>query len=231
MKFRLTGEFMEEVAARDFRPHSGIDLAMEIGTELRSIGNGVVESVIKNGEKIGNGIIVRLEDGTAAIYGHLSEITVEEGQTVSFMDTIGFSGNTGNSTGPHLHFSLQSPNGEFIDPTPFAEGLSAITGNIDGSSSGISGFFLEKFNNFSDWVIGKEMELIVKPFANFMQELTTNIWTWFVMNLPDIMGYATVGAGIIIIISSMVGKGGMIKTLAVYFAIMILAICILGGAA
>ncbi|MBU8908466.1 M23 family metallopeptidase [Desertibacillus haloalkaliphilus] len=226
MKFKLTSPFGELSEVRDNRPHSGIDLGMETGTELRSVGDGVIERVIEDGEKIGNGVYIRLEDGTQAIYGHLSEITVKEGQSVNFMDTIGFSGNTGNSTGPHLHFALKSPDGEYVDPTPFADGISAISGHIENSNTN---FFLEKFNQFSDWVIGKETELVLKPFANFIQEVTTDIWMWFVANLPDIMGYGTIAAGVLMIFSSMVGKGGMIKTLAWWFGALILAICILGG--
>jgi hypothetical protein len=92
-----------------------------------------------------------------------------------------------------------------------------------------SNWALDKFNNFSDWVIGKEVELILAPIGSFFKEVGVATWHWFITNLPDIMGYSAVLAAICIILGAMFGRGGMMKPLAIYAAALILALCILGG--
>ncbi len=70
-----------------------------------------------NDEGYGNLVVV--ENGPYKVYyGHLSQIPVEVGQTVSAGDVIGISGNTGNSTGPHLHYEVRI-NDERVDPASF----------------------------------------------------------------------------------------------------------------
>ncbi|KAA0565357.1 M23 family metallopeptidase [Bacillus sp. CH30_1T] len=123
MKVRMTGRY-GEVDKLHPNGHKGIDLGLSEGTPLRSLYDGVVERVVDYGdENIGKGIIVRFADGREGIYGHLSDIKVKVGQLVSEGDVIGLSGNTGFSTGAHLHFGLKDGNGSFVDPTPLAEKL------------------------------------------------------------------------------------------------------------
>jgi hypothetical protein len=221
LKFRITSEFgaMEEVREG---AHTGIDLAMNVGTELRSLQDGVVEKVLHLKNNIGDGVLIKFEDGTTGIYGHMSKVSVTEGQQINAGDLIGLSGNSGNSTGPHLHFGLKDTNGEFVDPSPIIEQVAALSGDKPG-------WLMEKYNAFSDKVIGSQYEFILKPIGHFFRDVSTDVWNWFVINLPDIIGYTTVGAGVIIILSSMVGRGGMLKTLGWYFGAFILAACILGG--
>lgn len=129
MKFRLTGKFGELSPVRDFQPHSGIDLAMPEGTTLRSIAGGVVDRVYDGSGTIGNGLSIKLPDGTRTIYGHLSEVKAHVGERVNSGEIIGISGNTGNSTGPHLHFGIKDASGSVIDPTPYADKLADISGD------------------------------------------------------------------------------------------------------
>ncbi|WP_096201870.1 M23 family metallopeptidase [Bacillus sp. FJAT-45350] len=227
MKFRLSSAFGEMSEVRR-GVHNGIDLAMPEGTKLRSIANATVEKVFDYGaQSAGKGVVLRLDDGTRAVYGHMSEIAVEQGQKLEELDIIGLSGNTGNSTGPHLHFSLQMPDGEYIDPTAYAEGLAAISGNIDTTS--IGSIILEKYNDLADSVIGWQLEVIVKPLIEGVATITANTWNWFIFYLPDFLGYGAVFTGICIILGSMLGKGGMIKPLAIYFATWIIGLSILIG--
>jgi hypothetical protein len=129
MKFRLTGNFGELSPVRDFKPHSGIDLAMPEGTTLRSVADGVVDRVYDGTGLIGKGLSVRMPDGTRAIYGHMNEVKAHVGDHVNAGDIVGLSGNTGNSTGPHLHFGLKDANGAVLDPTPIADKLASISGD------------------------------------------------------------------------------------------------------
>ncbi|MCZ9338579.1 M23 family metallopeptidase, partial [Streptomyces sp. TRM76130] len=64
----------------------------------------------------GNMMIVTAKDGTETWYCHLSSYQVPSGTTVKAGDPIAYSGNTGNSTGPHLHFEVRTSDGSAIDP-------------------------------------------------------------------------------------------------------------------
>jgi murein DD-endopeptidase MepM/ murein hydrolase activator NlpD len=129
MKFRLTGKFGELSPVRNMQPHSGIDLAMPEGTTLRSVADGVVDRVFDGTGLIGKGLSVKFPDGTRAIYGHMNEVKEHVGDKVNAGDIVGLSGNTGNSTGPHLHFGLKDANGSVLDPTPIADKLANISGD------------------------------------------------------------------------------------------------------
>jgi hypothetical protein len=111
--FKITSLFRSKEPFRT-KPHTGVDIAMPEGTPLKSVDQGVVERVL-NDESIGKGVVIRLEDGKKAIYGHMSEVQVEPGHIVNVGEVIGLSGNTGNSTGPHLHFGMMQ-DGKYIDP-------------------------------------------------------------------------------------------------------------------
>jgi hypothetical protein len=132
MKFRLTGKFGEFSPVRDWQPHSGIDLALPENTTLRSIADGVVDRVFDGTGLIGKGLSVRMPDGTRAIYGHMNEVKAHVGDRVNAGDIVGLSGNTGNSTGPHLHFGLKDADGAVLDPTPIADKLAGISGDHVG---------------------------------------------------------------------------------------------------
>jgi hypothetical protein len=132
MKFRLTGKFGELSPVRNMQPHSGIDLAMPEGTTLRSVADGVVDRVYDGTGLIGKGLSVRFPDGTRAIYGHMNEVKAHVGDHVNAGDIVGLSGNTGNSTGPHLHFGLKDADGAVLDPTPIADKLASISGDHVG---------------------------------------------------------------------------------------------------
>jgi hypothetical protein len=129
MKFRLTGKFGELSPVRDWQPHSGIDLALPENTTLRSVADGVVDRVFDGTGLIGKGLSVRMPDGTRAIYGHMNEVKAHVGDQIHAGDIVGLSGNTGNSTGPHLHFGLKDANGALLDPTPIADKLASISGD------------------------------------------------------------------------------------------------------
>ncbi|WP_415182568.1 DUF5930 domain-containing protein [Phaeovulum sp.] len=111
--FRFTSPF----GYRWGRLHAGIDMAGPIGTSVYSTADGVVTTAGRqNG--YGNVIKVRHEFGTTTVYGHLSKIRVSVGQKVSRGDHIGDMGNTGRSTGPHLHYEIQV-GGAPVNPMTF----------------------------------------------------------------------------------------------------------------
>ena len=90
--------------------HNGIDLAASIGTPVRSAGVGTVTEVISKStaQRCGYGkwIAIKHPNGLSTVYAHLSLPSVVVGQAVDAGQVIGYSGNTGFSTGPHLHFGV-----------------------------------------------------------------------------------------------------------------------------
>lgn len=128
MKFRISSEFgvLEEI--RNGRPHTGIDLAMPAGTDLRSIADGFITKIVDQGsEGLGKAVYVKAKSGEVHIYGHMQDISVKQGEIVHFGDLIGHSGNTGHSTGPHLHFAIKDGN-TFIDPSNVVDKLQEVSG-------------------------------------------------------------------------------------------------------
>jgi murein DD-endopeptidase MepM/ murein hydrolase activator NlpD len=87
--------------------HEGIDIPLPENTPVLATREGMV---LKTGKDRHGGIYVKLkhDNGYTTLYAHLSEITTREGAKVKQGETIGLSGNTGRSTGPHLHFEVCS---------------------------------------------------------------------------------------------------------------------------
>lgn len=99
------GSYTSGYGYRWGRMHSGVDFATPIGTPLRAMNSGTVTEVGTYGGQ-GNRVVVRFDNGTEAHYAHMSSFAVSPGQRVSAGQTIGASGNSGNSTGPHLHLEI-----------------------------------------------------------------------------------------------------------------------------
>ena len=99
------------------RFHYGIDFGTPIGTPIRAARSG---RVIFAGRHGGYGKFIAIEhaNGYRTNYAHLQDINIAVGDQVSVADIIGLSGNTGYTTGPHLHFELLL-NGQAIDPLPY----------------------------------------------------------------------------------------------------------------
>lgn len=87
--------------------HTGTDFGVGVGTRVNSAANGVVIRVGNQGA-YGNTVEVRHPDGYTSLYGHLSGANVKVGQRVKAGQQIARSGNTGRSTGAHLHFEVRS---------------------------------------------------------------------------------------------------------------------------
>jgi len=86
--------------------HTGVDFGGKIGDAIKAAASGTVTFAGSYGS-YGNAIKIKQVDGTTALYAHLSGYNVKAGQTVSAGTKIGKLGNTGNSTGPHLHFEVR----------------------------------------------------------------------------------------------------------------------------
>ena len=89
------------------RMHKGIDVKVYIGDTIRAAFNGKVRVVRYEANGYGNFVVIRHHNGLETIYGHMSKHLVQENQNVRAGDPIGLGGNTGRSTGSHLHFETR----------------------------------------------------------------------------------------------------------------------------
>jgi murein DD-endopeptidase MepM/ murein hydrolase activator NlpD len=89
-----------------WRKHQGIDYASPTGTRVRAIGDAIVEHAGPKGG-YGNVVILRHNGQYSTLYAHLSRIAVRRGARVAQNDTIGYVGQTGWATGPHLHYEFR----------------------------------------------------------------------------------------------------------------------------
>lgn len=129
MKVKLNGNDFYDVSTRygvvdRLHPHShrGLDLVMPSGTELHSPVDGIITKVIDYGNNnAGKCITIKTDSGESVIMGHLSKFKVHEGQTIQEGDLVALSGNTGHSTGAHLHLGMKNADGEFMNPQPLLE--------------------------------------------------------------------------------------------------------------
>lgn len=118
---RVTSHF----GPRRRRYHHGIDIGIPVGNDVRSAFAGKVRMIKYNRGGYGRYIVVRHDNGLETVYAHLSAATCEVNQRVEAGEVIGKSGNTGRSTGPHLHFETRYV-GNAFNPTTlinFKEGI------------------------------------------------------------------------------------------------------------
>lgn len=90
--------------------HTGMDFTAPTGTHIYATGDGVVESVTSSKRGYGNHIVIKHRFGYKTRYAHMSKFNAKEGQHVKRGDIIGYVGNTGSSTGPHLHYEIEKDN-------------------------------------------------------------------------------------------------------------------------
>lgn len=112
--YPVAGVLTSRFGQRWGREHTGVDLAVSSGTKVKAADGG---KVIFTGRSGGYGILVKIDHGNGYVtyYGHLSKILVSRGERVAKGDVIALSGNTGNTTGPHLHFEVRK-NGTPLNP-------------------------------------------------------------------------------------------------------------------
>lgn len=133
-KFKITTSYHKPGKWWSLGYHTGVDFAVPIGTPVSACKDGKVleaKSGVSWGNAYGNAIIIDHGDGIHAIYAHLSEIKVKKGQKVTAGELIGKSGNSGNSTGPHLHLETRVAPWKYgnkdVDPAKILDGGAKTT--------------------------------------------------------------------------------------------------------
>ena len=124
--------------------HYGLDFRAAIGTSISAMAGGVVmgtgdTDIACKGASFGKWVFIKYNNGLSSTYGHLSVISAKVGQKVSTGDVVGLSGNTGSSTGPHLHVAVYASDGVKVDTVPskscggkiFTQPIAALTAYVD----------------------------------------------------------------------------------------------------
>lgn len=116
----VTREFQKGALNRGIKPHLGIDIASATGTPIHSAGPG---RVLRSGtdEFLGNFVEIQHGLGYVTVYGHCSRIVVNRDETIDAGQVIGYVGQSGQATAPHLHFEVYVQ-GEAVDPRQILEG-------------------------------------------------------------------------------------------------------------
>lgn len=99
--------------------HSGIDIKADVGTKVRATADGVVRRAVYD-SKYGNYVMIDHENGFTTVYGHNSKLLVKAGERVLRGQVISLVGNTGRSTGPHLHYEVRY-GGKVVDPRSYVK--------------------------------------------------------------------------------------------------------------
>lgn len=219
MKFRVSSAYgvLEEVRKG---LHTGVDVAIPEGTTLRSIVEGQIINVYDGSGNIGEGVKILGEDKREYIYGHMSDVDVKVGDKVHFGDVLGESGNTGNSTGAHLHFSVKE-DGEFVDPSVLLPKLSSITGDI-GIDKTVPWYDLE---GRAELAMETAKENMKEEFKEMILEFLKAVRD-VVIDLADAI--ALLGGGVFIILGAWKLKNAN-RWVSILFVSRILLKLILGG--
>lgn len=107
--------------------HNGVDFAAAVGTSVMAAADGKIIAIGNNSRyAYGRYIAVDHGNGLVTMYGHLSSVTKKLGDKVNRGDTIAKSGNTGNSTGPHVHFTVFSAKSFDIVPSKYVKSVKDI---------------------------------------------------------------------------------------------------------
>jgi len=112
--------------------HNGVDFRASTGTKVKNVLDGVVvgtgnTDLYPGCYSFGKWVMVRHDNGLSTIYGHLSVISVSVGNRLETADLVGYSGNTGYSTGPHLHISVYATQGVRIEKYVNSRGCKQVT--------------------------------------------------------------------------------------------------------
>ena len=111
--------YREHPVDGDYKFHAGVDLAADTGTDILAFADGVVDFIGKS-DIYGNYVQLRHDGGVTSFYAHCDELLLPKGTAVSAGDVIARVGETGNATGPHLHFEVKV-NGVLVDPLDYIE--------------------------------------------------------------------------------------------------------------
>ena len=179
--------------------HDGVDFALPMRTPLYAVTDGKI--LLARRDRFGGLYIdlVMADDNHRARYVHLDTFVAREGQQVKAGDLIGYSGNSGKSTGPHLHFGIITPNGVgSVDPKGIMSIWQEIPNNnqINNNNQNMSDFHIRNETQLNEWVtkwgLARLKELGVYDYTEYSnfhikseEELTNWVKQWGINRLRE----------------------------------------------
>jgi murein DD-endopeptidase MepM/ murein hydrolase activator NlpD len=116
------------------KPHGGVDFGVGEGTPIYAVKDGDVSPITSDPNGFGNYVSINHPDGKTSFYGHMSKVAATPGGKVKAGDVVGYSGNSGNSTGPHLHFEVRD-GATKIDPLAYISGANSTPDSSGGATA------------------------------------------------------------------------------------------------
>jgi LysM repeat protein len=124
----VPGIITSNFGPRRYRYHYGTDLKVNIGDSVRNSFDGKIRIIDYEARGYGHYVVVRHDNGLESVYAHLSQVLVSLDQVVKAGEVIGLGGNTGRSTGPHLHYEIRYL-GNAIDPASIVNFYTGVPHN------------------------------------------------------------------------------------------------------
>jgi len=191
MRWTITSGWAETDAVHPL-PHTGIDFGLPLDTPIRVFESGTVTKVLHEGtQSFGNSVWIKFNDGYTAVYGHLDKVRVKVGERVYTDEQIALSGNTGRSTGPHLHLGIMDPHGKWIDPSHYVR-LNQVSDPKIIYGSG-------------DWagnLVGHWFDQVGEALGNGLSNVAHSALVSFAEHLPVLVGFTLVCGGFLKMVGS-----------------------------
>lgn len=181
-------------ASRGRYPHAGIDFAAPVGTPVYAAMDGTVSRAGTNiiTGRTGLGMFLDHVGGRNTYYGHLSQFIASVGDAVKQGQQIALSGNTGNTTGPHLHFETWT-GGSAVDPAPYLSGASLPAG-AEGTRGDDYSWLLKPLVDFGDavegWVLDEFPDGIMPPLGvGTVKDVYDTMLDWAQVVIDDMSSF------------------------------------------
>jgi tape measure domain-containing protein len=166
--------------------HTGVDFPVGTGTPVHAVMDGVIKAITSLTTSYGKHIkqSLPISGANEALYAHLNSFATSVGKKVGAGEVIGYTDSTGNSTGPHLHFTQQYPGGNYVNPTallngavqPEEGGLKALWGKVKGVVKQLNP--IEFLKNMFSNAVGKYTAMMKTPFGQMVAGAVTKIKTY-----------------------------------------------------
>lgn len=115
MPWPVVGAITSPFQSPDRPDHNGVDIRAAVGTPVRASDAGVVAAQYWH-DRGGRSMLVDYANGMRAGFAHLSAYNVADGESFSRGQVIAYTGDTGTTTGPHLHYTLRNREGQYVNP-------------------------------------------------------------------------------------------------------------------
>ena len=183
-EYDITSDYGNRVhpITKEYKLHSGIDYAVPENTSIKSNVSGTVVTSSYDADGYGNYVVIKDNNDKLHYYAHLNSSSVNVGDVINKNDEIGLSGNTGMSTGAHLHYEIRNEDNQSINPSIY---VTTTTGNYN---------FLDANTNLEEWndnhekygIMGKVKSFIGQTFKYLVIVLLLVLFFVFITKSLDI---------------------------------------------